>query len=349
MTLANDYAAASPEVISTSLAHIAHLLMLASHYLSIRLPAELTLPHDDYPKPTIFSLAASYRHGEMPYPGSVVIPSTIAPDENAKINSRPRPLFVDKPLLVLAKEEPSVYSLFIEGVVLLAYNIAWACCTQGVSIGEKASYEEICNMGRNLYNLLISSHLSNKINARLVDTAEEAENVPGPSTTNQLGGNSKLMVGRFSHGAAHSNLMSAEGTESMRNFKLPNPVKLADRLKKKMLSDADGLDWEMLDDDAWAPDDEPMEDGIQPHRPLKGKNRTSNSAGETADDDYRRLYGVESVISTMTTRAALDSTIGDFDHLSLDESPSPERTTTIAPKIPGTSGWTRIKSRQPDT
>lgn len=347
--LANDHSAASPEVISTSLAHIAHLLMLASHYLSIRLPAELTLPHDDYPKPTIFSLVSSYRHGEIPYPGSVVIPSTVAPNENAKINPRPRPLFVDKPLMILAKEEPSMYSLFIEGVVLLAYNIAWACCTQGVPIGDKASYEDICNMGRNLYNLLISSQLSNKITARLVNTHEEAEDVPGPSTADQLGGNSKPMIGRFSHGAAHSNLNSAEGTEFMRNFRLPNPLKLADRLKKKMLSDADGLDWEMLDDDAWAPDDEPMEEGIQPQRHSKGKNRASASGGETADDDHRRLYGVESVMSTVTTRTALDSTIGDFDRLSLDDSPSPERTTITATKPPGTSGWTRLKSRQPDT
>lgn len=324
--------------------------MLASYYLSIRLPAEIILPHDDYPNPTIFSLASSYRHGEIPYPGSVALPSTTAPGENTKINPRPRPLFVDKPLLVLAKEEPSVYSLFIEGVVLLAYNIAWACCTQGVPIGDRASYEDICNMGRNLYNLLISSQLSNNINARLVGNFDDDVPSPGPSAADQLGGNSKPMMGRYSHGASHTNLNSAEGTGFMRSFKLPNPVKLADRLKKKMLSDADGLDWEMLNDDAWA---EPMEDGVQEQQPKqkqpKGKNRASTGAGDmTNDDDNRRLYGVESVMSTMTTRTALDSTIGDFDRVSLDDAPSPERTTTAANRQPGTSGWTRIKSRQLD-
>lgn len=347
--LTDDHVAASPEHISTSLAHIAHLLMLASYYLNIRLPAEITLPHDDYPKPTIFSLASSYRHGEVPYPESVAIPSTPAPGEKTKITPRPRPLFVDKPLLVLAKEEPSLYSLFIEGVVLLAYDIAWACCTQGVPIGDRTSYEDICNMGRNLYNLLISSQLSNHINAGLVGNPEETEDAPspGPSAAGQLGGNSKSMMGQYSHGAAHTNLNSAEGAEFMRSFKLPNPVKLADRLKKKMLSDADGLDWEMLNDDAWA---EPMEDGVQEQQPKqqqsKGKNRAPT--GEiTNDDDHRRLYGVESVMSTMNTRTALDSTIADFDRVSLDDAPGPERT-TAGSKVPGTSGWTRIKSRQPD-
>lgn len=335
--LANSDPAASPEVLTTSLAHIAHLLMLASHYLSIRLPAEIILPHDDFPKPTIFSLSSSYRHSDVPFPGSVLLPSTAVPGENPKTYPRPRPLFVDKPLLALAKEEPSMYSRFIEGVVLLAYNIAWACYTQGVPIGDKASYEDICNMGRNLYNLLIGSQLPNNLNARLAEEPKQAEDVPGPSTPAQLGGNSEPMMGRYSHGAARTNLNSAEGTEFMRNFKLPNPVKLADRLKKKMLSDADGLDWEMLEDEAWAPDDEPAEEGAQKQQ-SKGKARS----GETDD---RLPYGVESVMSTMTTKTALDSTIGDFDRVSLDDAPSPERTA----KPPGTSGWTKIKSRQPDS
>lgn len=345
MILANHDIAASPESITTSLAHIAHLLMLASHYLSIRLPAEIVLPHDDYPRPTIFSLVSSYRHGDIPYPGSVVIPSTAVPDENAKSNPRPRPLFVDKPLLILAKEEPSTYSLFVEGVVLLAYNIAWACYTQGVPVGDKGSHEDICNMGRNLYNLLISSQQFSQVTSHVTGNSDQGEGAAGPSNADQLGGNPKPMMGCYSHGAAHNNLNSAEGTDFMRSLRLPNPVKLADRLKKKMLSDADGLDWEMLNDDAWAPDDEPMEEGVQKEQQQQSKGKGRAHAGETMEDD-RRLYGVESVISTMTTRTALDSTLADFDRVSLDDAPSPERATT---KTSGTSGWTRIKSRQPDT
>ncbi|ROW07796.1 hypothetical protein VMCG_03584 [Cytospora schulzeri] len=296
---------ASPEAISTSLAHIAHILMLASHYLAIRLPAEITLPHRDYPKPTIFSLASSYRHGEIPFPGTVVLPPPEPRDQNPKHVPRPRPLYIDRPLLTLAKEDPSTYSLFIEGVVLLAYNIAWACCTQGVPIGDKSSYEDVCNMGRNLYNLLIGNQLTNNPASRFVPPPPlpDGADIPGsPETTrDQLGGDPKPMMGRYSHGTAHTFLGSAEGNEFTRGFKLPNPVKLADRLKKKMLSDADGLDWEMLNDDAWAVD-EPMEDGVQ----AKGKR-----LGETDP----RLFGVESVMSNATARTTLDSTIADFTQL----------------------------------
>lgn len=353
--LANDRPAASPEVISTSLAHITHVLMLAAHYLSLRLPAEITQPHHDYPRPTIFSLQSSYRHDDIAYPGSVAIPSTAAPGDKTKTTPRPRPLFVDKPLLVLAKEEPTTYSLFIEGVVLLAYNIAWACHSQGVPVGEKASYEDICNMGRNLYNLLIGSQLSSNINARPVQDIEDTDDMPETSSAvDQLGGNSKAMLGRYSHGATNTNLNSAAGSELMRSFRLPNPVKLADRLKKRMLSDADNLDWEMLNDEAWAPDDEPTEEGVQKRHQVKGKSRATPAGFEedtTDDNNDRRLFGVESVMSTMTTKtAALESTIGDFDRVSLDDAlASPERTTTTTPKPPGTSGWTRIKSRQPDS
>lgn len=226
--------------------------------------------------------------------------------------------------MTLAKEDPSTYSLFIEGVVLLAYNIAWACCTQAVPIGDKTSYEDVCNMGRNLYNLLIGNQITYNPTTRLTQGADEADAVATPAS--QLGSNSKPMMGRYSHGTAHTFLGSAEGNEFIRTFKLPNPVKLADRLKKKMLSDADGLDWEMLEDEAWAPD-EPMEEGVQgrPKRP-----------GETD----RRLFGVESVMSMSTARSTTDSTIGDFAKVDAEDPSSPEKG-----RAPGTSGWTKIKSR----
>lgn len=329
-THADFLPAASPEAISTSLAHISHILMLASHYLAIRLPAEVTLPHRDYPKPTIFSLASSHRHGEVPFPGTVVLPPSEPRDQNQRHVPRPRPLYIDRPLLALAKEDPSTYSLFIEGVVLLAYDIAWACCTQGVPIGDKTSYEDVCNMGRNLYNLLIGNQLTNNPAARLVQSppSPDATGIPEPpeSIKDQLGGNAKPMMGRYSHGTIRTFLGSAEGNEFTRSFKLPNPVKLADRLKKKMLSDADGLDWEMLNDDAWAVE-EPMEEGVQ------GKGKRPGESGQ-------RLFGVESVMSTSTARTALDSTVADSAQVSLDESSSPEKT-----RPSGTNGWTKLKPR----
>ncbi|KKP03140.1 hypothetical protein THAR02_04762 [Trichoderma harzianum] len=233
----------SPEVISTSLSHVAHVLMLVSHYLSIRLPAEITLPHRDYPRPTMFTIQNSYRHGDsISFPGSLVTaPLSDTPFANSHI-PRPRPLFVDKPLPQLSKEDPANYSLFLEGATLLAYDVAWLCCSQGVSVGDRTSFEDICNMGRNLYNLLMNNQYSGVNNF-------------SPGTNDHIGGQNadekRTWIGRFAHGTTFYSLTNDEGTEFIKSFKLPNPLKLADKLKKKLLGDAPAPDWEVLGDDEW--------------------------------------------------------------------------------------------------
>ncbi|KAI6366716.1 autophagy protein 14 [Pyricularia grisea] len=225
---------ASPQAITISFSHIVHILNRACQYLAIRLPAEIILPHADYPRPAILSITSSYsyNHDDIPYPGSL--------DQQSELNPLPqdepfyqrlpraRPLFIDKPLPVLAKEDPAMYSLFIEGVALLAHDVAWACCSQGVPVGP----EDVLHVGRNLYNLLIGNQL-----------------LRGVSSND--GGNSTPQMGRYSHGAVHSYLGGAEGSDFVRAFRLPNPIKLADRLKSKLSSDAPNPDWELLEDDAW--------------------------------------------------------------------------------------------------
>ncbi|KAM0440977.1 hypothetical protein ACHAPT_000281 [Fusarium lateritium] len=254
---ANTLMASSPEMVSTSLGHICHILMLASHYLAIRLPATITLPHRDYPRPTIFNLAASYKKGDPVFPSQtgVATPTSNSGAADSQHVSRPRPLFIDKPLSQLIKEDPATYSYFIEGVTLLAYNIAWACSTQGVPVGDKGSFDDICNMGRNLYNLLIN---------------QQANGADGKATH----------LGKFSHGTTYHFLAGAEGTELTKNFKLPNPMKLADKLKKKLLSEAPTPDWEVLDDDAWKVEDGPVskvaEDKSSPHRGSSGWMKVKN-------------------------------------------------------------------------
>ncbi|KAJ4327472.1 autophagy protein 14 [Fusarium piperis] len=247
----------SPEMTSTSLGHICHILMLTSHYLAIRLPAAITLPHRDYPRPTIFNLAGSYRKGDPVFPSQTgaATPNSTSGDAGSQYASRPRPLFIDKPLSQLIKEDPATYSYFIEGVTLLAYNIAWACSTQGVPVGDKGSFEDICNMGRNLYNLLIN---------------QQSAGTDGKPTH----------LGQFSHGTAYNFLSAAEGTEAAKNFKLPNPMKLADKLKKKLLSEAPTPDWEVLDDDAWKVEETPVgkmpEDKSSPRRGSSGWMKVKN-------------------------------------------------------------------------
>ncbi|XEU98157.1 hypothetical protein FSHL1_003444 [Fusarium sambucinum] len=253
----------TPEMISTSLSHICQILILVSHYLSIRLPAAITLPHRDYPRPTIFNLPASYRPGDTIFPSqtSVASPSNTMDTESQRV-SRPRPLFIDKPLSQLAKEDPATFSYFIEGATLLAYNIAWACNTQGVSIGDKALFEDMSNMGRNLYNLLIKHQSTGK----------------DPDTLkNEVDGQSSRF-GQYSHGTTFYHLGGAEGTEFSKNFKLPSPMKLADKLKKKLLSEAPTPDWEVLDDDAWKVEEE-LADGSQVNKNLLTGDKSSPRRG----------------------------------------------------------------------
>ncbi|KAG6087352.1 hypothetical protein E4U15_007986 [Claviceps sp. LM218 group G6] len=242
-----------PEVISTSLAHVAHILILVCHYLSIRLPAEVTLPHRDYPRPTIFNLNSSHQHSQVSFPSFA--PSSQTANHMQMAGSqrvpRPRPLFIDKPLTQLAKEDPVTYSYFLEGVTLLAYNIAWLCCSQGVPIGDTSSFENICSMGRNLYNFLTSAqaHDFHTFQVEVPGWSANGEEQKERQELRQE--NQGNWLGRYSHGGAFYFLGSTEGSELIRSFKLPGPIKLADKLKKRLIGDAPTPDWELLDDDAW--------------------------------------------------------------------------------------------------
>ncbi|WQF87425.1 hypothetical protein CDEST_12439 [Colletotrichum destructivum] len=265
--------AASPDVLSTSLANIAHVLALTSHYLSIRLPAEITLPHRDYPRPTIFNLASSYQHGEVPFPGSSAIPSFVSEERDSQPHyvPRPRPLFVEKALPVLAKEDPVAHSLFLEGVTLLAYDIAWACSTQGAFVGDRNSFEDVCHMGRNLYNLLIGQQLYSTQTGRLYPPTTSSPATKHDTPDQEDLGKAPSWMGRYSHGTTYAFLGCAEGSEFVRSFKLPSPLKLADKLKKKLISEAAVPEWEVLEDDAWA-----LEDGEgQPNRAGGGGGGTN--------------------------------------------------------------------------
>jgi len=275
----------SPEQVSTSLGHMAHILVLACHYLAIRLPAEITLPHRDYPRPTIFSLASSYRHGDISFPGS--LPSAAGAGPTGHV-PRPRPLFINKPLSTLAKEDASAYSLFLEGVALLAYDIAWACCAQGVSFGDKESYDDISNMGQNLWRLLIGD----QVHRRAVEPTF-------PLASSPLGGSPreeesadvaklKTLMGRWSHGTTYLNLGSAEGVEFVRTFKILSPIKLVDRLKKRLSTDAPMLEWETIE----GHEADGIHDGMESEVLVRGP----------------RAFGSESAMTTGTSAGGTDGT-----------------------------------------
>lgn len=344
------------------MAHIAHILVLASHYLAIRLPAEITLPHRDYPRPTILSLQSSYRYENVPFPGSAQIQIISAGEGEPRYSPRPRPLYVDKPLPTLAKEDPQSYALFLEGVSLLAYNIAWACCSQGVSFGDKDSYEDICNMGQNLWRLLIGDQLHRRsVEPTFPVPLVQASSGAG-SPKNDGNGEmtkSKSLLGRWSHGTMFAFLGGAEGSEFIRGFKILIPTKIVDKLKKRLSSEAPMLEWETIEGDE-------LDDGY---------DGQSLSAGRAAAHEL----GVESIMTVRTT-AGTNSTYSnkysdknnsdnkytdsnknknsnkDSDRFSdrysntagRSDQASSSAAAGTATSAKGTSGWTKLKSRYGD-
>ncbi|KAI2641166.1 hypothetical protein GGS21DRAFT_360230 [Xylaria nigripes] len=309
-----------PSLLSASLSHITHLLFLASHYLAIRLPAEITLPHNDYPRPTIFSLGSSYQHGEVGFPGSSPIPSDSRDRQFANIPS-PRPLFIEKPLTTLAKEDPATYNAFLEAVCLLAYDIVWLCRTQGVPVGDNSShFDAFAGIGRNIYNLLINSSLQR--NPQQI--ADDVRNQAAENDHNEPSelGKTAPRMGLYTHGSGHTFLGSASGNDLIRNFKLPNPIKLADKLKSKLNHENPIPEWEVLEDDAWAPDDAD-DDGVMVGRKPRANQRYNG-------------FGFESYMSVNTVQS---DGVGDNTQLLLANGKDNERVEK------STNGWTKIKPR----
>ena len=262
---------ASHTQINTSFARVCHLLVLTSHYLALQLPAEIVLPHRDQPNPMIFPPSSSYLSRSGPYPAaSTSRPSvgafSLSRGHDAHPQSRPRPLSLDRPLSQLAKEDAVAYSLFIEGVTLLAWDVAWACRTQGINVGA-LSWDEICPIGKNLYQLLVSpptallppvrrmSHHSQDGSSDRVSSASSnttARDMPTLAPAMRRTASARLQIlGRYSHGTAHSFLGGAEGTEFMRGWKLQGPMKMVDHLKSLLLGEMAGAEWEVVDEKEW--------------------------------------------------------------------------------------------------
>lgn len=259
---------------------------------------------------------------DVPFPGTSGQSSSTSPTASRQAEQpnqpRPRPLFIKKPLPILATEDPSGYSSFLEGVTLLAYDVAWVCKSQGIPVGEDSkepSFEDICNIGKNLYNLLLGSR----------PRPAPPSRVPSAQSTPTKGGRDAeaetedrrnvppVTMGQYSHGSAHSFLGSAEGTYFIRSWRLPNPMKLAGELKAKLMSEVANAEWELLHEDAWQVDNEMGDDGVV--------------VGARKEGDRAPDLGMQSFMSMRTVMDAVEMVSGD------------------AGRKPGTSGWTKLKPR----
>lgn len=225
---------------------------------------------------------------------------------------RPRPLFIDKPLPRMAKEDPGTYALFLEGVTLLAWDVAWLCRTQGINLTSD-SWEDICDIGKSMWQLLVAPPAQASTLIRAIAGRDTQSKIKpsrdSPQTTIQRT-KSFPLLGHYSHGTVHSFLGASEGSEFIRTWKLPTPTKIADKLKASLLGEMASAEWELLEEKEW--DDRTTEDhpSAIDH---ECQNSTSNS------ESHSKHSGVD-------------------DHLSAQGADEVRR-----PK--GTSGWTKLNSR----
>jgi hypothetical protein len=136
-------------------------------------------------------------------------------------------------------------------------------------------------------------------------------------------------VGQFSHGTAHTFLGSPEGNAFARTFKLPAPRELTDKLKSQLLSELSSAEWEILDQDAWADDGgrDMEEDGVM----VGARRESEERPGRVLGGGLGRFSGVMQSFMSMKTVMDAVEIVGGSDG--------------AGDRKPGTSGWTKLKSR----
>ena len=241
-----DLNTASPDHVSASLANVSRLLVTCCHYLSIRLPAEVLCAHPDFPQPAMLSLQSSYQTPER-VPANLSQSTLNSPSSSRTLLGRLprpklRPLHLDKPLPRLAKEDPASYNLFIEGVTLLAWDVAWLCRTEGVTAID--TWEDVCAVGRNLWLLFMVDSASN-------DSGQTGTTTPTPSNVSVPVDFGAPRLGEYSHGSSFKNLAGPEGTELFRTWQLPSLARISDKVKSHLLTEMSGAEWELLDEKEW--------------------------------------------------------------------------------------------------
>lgn len=177
---------------NVSLHLLAHLLVLVSHYLGLKLPNEIILSGRDSPATSMRGLLNN-RHLAT------------------------RPLHAESALSVMVRENPTAHSKFIEGVSMLALDIAWLCYSQGLLINE---VDDAANIGHCMWKLLV---------------AKDSTAITNP------------MFGKASHATATGHLASARQEPVMRDFKLRYNL-IADRIRYTLQGETIVADWDMVPD-----------------------------------------------------------------------------------------------------
>jgi len=230
------------------LGNTAFIVYLCSYYIGIKLPSEITVPRRDYPLTTIMTPSQSYIGQNIPFPGSGSALNSAPGSPNTSRSEgafipRPRPLFIgsddhNESVAQFAKKDPVAFNFFLEGIALLAYNIAWFSRSQGFLQGTN-SWEEICDMGRILYQMLVA---------------------PPKSATS--GFNTTGRLGAGSHNSMHDFFPRSAYSHATRNWGFNNYNLLSDPLKKHLLNEMNNAEWEFLDQGEWDDGGENMDEAV---------------------------------------------------------------------------------------
>ena len=297
-----------PAFINGMFQSIVRLVYQTCLYLRIRLPAEMVLPYAGYPWPSIYTLASSYVKHE-PLSRRKILPlqsreSSIknSRDLEQRGAGRPRHLSTDKKLPRLAKENSVAYALLVEGMALLAWDIAWLCRTQGLPVAEK-NWEDVSDIGRNLWLLFCTQphNLSTSESCRVsrLDPANALKQARGGAPFNAS--SVSVAFGIFSHGSVKNNLESPKSSStstydvSARGWAFANPVKIFDELRAALLTEMSGHDWELLDDrdseagDNTSADETIMVDSKTKAGPSGVLDRTERTEGRRGASGWTKL------------------------------------------------------------
>lgn len=231
--------------VSEAFGNMARLMSLSAHYLSVRLPAEIILPHEDFPRAVILPDKSSYKSKNVPFPSST-ISRTSSPAASRVLEQtqpRPRPLWLDRPLTQLSKDDSKTYGLYLEGATLLAWDLAWICRTQGID--NINNFEDACNIGRNLWSLLCRG-----------DRKRPSLDRKDSTTSGKTDQRDAIRLGVFSHASAQYNLAGYDGLAWMKDFKLGFSARMGDKLKNFLSNDMAGAEWDLLEGREWDEDRE---------------------------------------------------------------------------------------------
>lgn len=297
------------EVASAAMENICRLLGNCCHYLSVRLPSEILLPTNSFPYAALLPERVSYKMKDLQYL-DVLSSRQSSPsasrllDRNKAQSSRPRILHLHRPLHELFKEDTKAFGLYIEGIMLLAWDVAWLCRSQGIDTLN--SFDDVCAIGKNLYQLFLSPEVLRPLHDRKPSSTPSKNERPTNTATA-----TDFRFGAFSHGSSYNSLVSPPGLLRMEKWRLASSARIVDKLKSYYQNEISGAEWDFISGGEW---DEAVD-----HDPPVFVGGTPQ----------KLLDKTETAMSVMTLKPSDDADDGTMDD----------------GKRKGSNGWMKVRGR----